>query len=214
MATQQFNNLDSLGDGRTEMLNASRKIALIDVIGSHPVFDQHMHELFHDDGAVIDAFEQDGLIPQRNTSVGQHSQRALCLWRHLGWMVKMGVNPDRMIFAQHIYQFFGYALRHDYRNTRANPDHFDMINCANAPDNYLQESVGKCQRVSARNQDIPDLLMFLDIFDRLIKLCLLDGLIMLAGKTPSGAMAAIHRADIGHQEQHPIRVAVRDVGYR
>ena len=71
MAPEALNDLNALGHRRTEMLNAYRQVALIDIVRAHPHLDQVVDQLPHHMDAVVDAPQQHGLVPQRNPCVRQ-----------------------------------------------------------------------------------------------------------------------------------------------
>ena len=54
VAAQVLHDLDALGNGCPKMLQPFRQIALVDVVGAHPIGGEHLHELSHQRPAVID----------------------------------------------------------------------------------------------------------------------------------------------------------------
>ena len=110
MSPQVLDNLDSLRYRGTEMTDTHRKITDIDVIGTYPDLDQLVHQFFHDMCTIVDPAEQDRLISQRYTRIGQPGTSSRRLFGNFVRMVEMSIQPNRMIFPKHIYQFRRNAL--------------------------------------------------------------------------------------------------------
>ena len=73
-------------------------------------------------------------------------------------------------------------------------------------DDLLEQVVGEHQGVAAGEEHVPDLLMLPDILDTGFDLLHGHGAVLLPGEPATGAVAAVHGALVGDQEQHPVRV--------
>ena len=80
----------------------------------------------------------------------------------------------------------------------------------------VQLFVGEGERVAAREQDVPHFGMSVDVGDRLLPLRLEEDAVVVGvfHHARPRAVAAVGRAGVRHQEQHPVRVAVHDPGHR
>ncbi len=108
------------------MSDALRQITLVDIIRADTVMHQPLHQLFHDVGAIIDALEQHALVTQHDAIVGQFSQRPSRFGRDLPRMVKVGVEPDRLVFFHHGHQFVGDPLGHHHWHSRPVTHNLDV----------------------------------------------------------------------------------------
>ncbi len=85
-----------------------------------------------------------------------------------------------------------------------------------ATEQVVELVVGKRQRIAARDQDVADLRVRLDIGERAFPLRLRER--VLAASFPdharARAVAAVGRAEAGRQEQHPVGIAVDEAGHR
>ena len=162
--------------------------------------------------AVVHAAQQHGLIAQGDTGVGQTGKSLLGLGGELVGMVEMGVEPDGMIFLQHLAQLGGNTLRADHWGTAAETDNLHMRNLAKALDDIFQFLVRNHQAVAAREQHVAYLRSLLNISQALLDTLAGTLVVLLSGETTAGAVAAVHRAHIGDKEEHTIRIAMGQAG--
>ena len=73
MASQTFDDLDSLSNRSSEVFDTYRQVADVDVVRSYSVLNQSLNQFSHDVLAVVNASQQYGLIFKRNTCVSQLS---------------------------------------------------------------------------------------------------------------------------------------------
>ena len=84
------------------MLDAQGQVALVDIVGADPVPDQVVDQIPHDMGTVVDATEQNGLVPQGDAGVCQLAAGFLGFGSYFFRMIEMHVQPDRMVLFQHM----------------------------------------------------------------------------------------------------------------
>ena len=214
MAAQPLNDFNPLGDWCAEMLQPLGEVTLVDIVRTHPHLHQQMHQIAHNMHAVVHAAQQHALVTKRNTRIGQHLTCTHRLRRHLVRMVEMGVEPYRMVFLQHCAQFRRNALRTDNRCTAADADNLHMRNRTKPSDYVFQFLVPDHQRVSATEQHIAHALRPFNVFQRLLDAVGGGLAVLLTCKTAAGAVPAVHRAHVGDQEQHTVRIAVGKAGGR
>jgi hypothetical protein len=77
VGTEVLHDFDALGDGRPKMLQPFRQIALVDVIGAHPIGGELVHELSHQRPAVVDACQENRLIAEWDPGIGHPRKGAL-----------------------------------------------------------------------------------------------------------------------------------------
>src|SRR6266550_2203422 len=90
------------------------------------------------------------------------------------------------------------------------PKHLEVRNRAQAPADLIDPAVREEQGIAARHDDVADLVVLLEIAKRRFEVRQRD-LLGVADLAPARTEAAVGRADRRHQEQRPVRVAVRDV---
>src|SRR5690606_13029424 len=91
---QVFDNLDSFGDGRAEVLDPLGKVALIDVVRADARLDQLFHQGLLNVRAVIDPPQENGLVAQGHARVGEPFAGRYRLLGELIGVVEVRVDPD------------------------------------------------------------------------------------------------------------------------
>ena len=212
MATQSFHDLDTLGNGGTEVAQTQRGIALIDVVGTDTDANQLVDQLQHDVDAVVNAGQQDGLVAQGDTSISQHGGSASSFLGDLLGAVEVSIQPDGMILLEDVAQLRSDTLRHNDGGTGTQTDDLDMGDGADAGDDVLQHLVGDQQGVTAGQQDVADLGMIADVLDAVVDLLLGHFGITGTGEAATGAMTAVHRALVSDQEQNAVGITMSQTG--
>ena len=108
-----------------------------------------MDKVFHHLGAVIDAFEQDTLVPERNPAIGKAPQSITHFARELTRVVNMHTHPQRMILAQHGAELRRDALWKENRNPGSDSEELEMRDGTQALKNRLQARVREQKGVAA-----------------------------------------------------------------
>ena len=78
---------------------------------------------------------------------------------------------------------------------------------------YFEFFVAHQQGVAAREQHVAYLRCTGDVVDAVVDLFLGGCTVVLAGEAAARAVAAVHRAHVGNQEQYPVGVTVRQTRY-
>src|ERR1700726_190798 len=102
MADQSVHVLPSFFDSRHEMRDTCDAVTVIEVVRSHPNFEQTCHEASHHVNVVVDSPKEDRLVLYGYPVPQQHVACRSGLWGDLLWMVKMRVQPDRVIHFEHL----------------------------------------------------------------------------------------------------------------
>src|SRR5947207_4125054 len=87
VAAQAFNDFDALRDRSTQMRRAVDQIALINVVWTHATHEEFVHKCLHSLQVVVHPGEQNALVTEWDTRVGEALQRLLHLNRQLAWMI-------------------------------------------------------------------------------------------------------------------------------
>ena len=196
------------------MLQTHGQVALIDVVGAHADLDQLVDQLLHGEDAVVDAGQQHALVAQGDTGVGQHGAGLLRLGGDLLGMVEVGVQPHGVILLQHVAQRGSDALGQHDGGAGADADDLHVGDLAQLGDDVLQALVAHQQGVAAGQQHVADLGRIADVLDGLVDLIHGQAGVVLAGEAAAGAVAAVHGALVGGQQQHAVRIAVGEPGHR
>ena len=208
MPPEPLNDLNALGHRRTEVLDAHRQVALIDIVRTHAHFDHVVHQLPHDVHAVVDSPQQHGLVAKRYARIRQLAAGFLGLQRDLLGVVEVRVEPNWMILLQHVDQVVRDPLRHDHRHPGANADDLDMWDFPKLLDDVFQRLVRHQQRVAARKEHVPDHRCVADVFNGLVDVVHRRLLVLRPREAPARTVTAIHGAHVRDQEQHPVRITV------
>lgn len=72
MPAEFLDYVDTGVDRGAEMLRTSDKIALVNIIRPHAHLQKLVHQFFHDERPVVDAFEQNSLAAKRYPGICQH----------------------------------------------------------------------------------------------------------------------------------------------
>src|SRR6476659_1581573 len=124
------------------------KIALINIIRTHPAHKELVHERFHRLEIVVHTREQYTLVSQRDAGVGQAIQRLLHLNRQLPRMIYMHAHPERMMFRQHCAQLRRDALRQENRDPRADAEEFYVLDRAQPREQLVELIVAEDESVA------------------------------------------------------------------
>src|SRR5664280_305297 len=214
MTAQKLHDLDALVDRGSEVTDTTGQIALVDIIGSDADSHELLNELFHDIGAIVDPLEKDRLVANRNPCINQHRDSPGRLGRHLAGVVELRIEPQRMVLAQHGSQFGRDALRKDYRGTRADAYHLDVLDLADLTDDILEELVIDEQRVTTGQEDVPYLLVLANIADCSIDLAPGASCVSHARKAPARTVTAIHATLVCNEKEDAIGIPMRQAGDR
>ena len=128
-------------------------------------------------------------------------------------MIEVGVQPDRVVFLEHVHQFRCDALRQHDRGARADADDLHVGNGTQTADDIFEFFVAHQQGVAAREQHVAYLRCTGDVVDAVVDLFLGGCTVVLAGEAAARAVTAVHRAHVGNQEQYPVGVTVRQTRY-
>ncbi|OQA40918.1 MAG: hypothetical protein BWY52_02744 [Chloroflexi bacterium ADurb.Bin325] len=208
VAAQPLDDLDALADRRAEMARARHQVALVEVVGPHPVPDQLVHQLLHHLDRIVHARQQHRLRAERDARVGQQAERAAHLGRQLPGVVEVDVQPQRVELAQQRDQLRRDALRHEDGHAAADADDLHVLDRAQPAQDVLEDLRRQDQRVAAGDQHVANLRRGRDVRDLAVVVAPAE----LCGRVPhdaaARAVAAVARTLRRDQHQHPIRVAV------
>ena len=118
VAAQLRHDFNALPDAGAQVRRAGNQIALVKVIRLHPAHEQFLDMRLHDFRVVVDVFEEDGLVAERNAGVSEAAQRVTDFRGQLARVVRVDAHEQRMEFFQHRTQFGRDALRQERRDAR------------------------------------------------------------------------------------------------
>ena len=173
-----------------------------------------MHQHALDVHRVVDARQQHALVAQRNPGVGHAGAGLAQLRRDLLGMVDVDVDPERVVFADHLAELVVDALRQEDRHAAADADDLDMRNGAQVAQQLVQHLRRHRQRIAAAQQHVADLRRARNVLD--LRLVLLPAEVGrgVADDAAAGAIAAIAGALGCHQHQHPVGIAMHEARHR
>jgi hypothetical protein len=121
----------------------------------------------------------------------------------------MGVEPDKLVFLDHLQKLGGNALRQHYRGTSADSDDIDVIYLCKLAEDLIEACIAQCKGITTGEYNIADFLVLADVFNSSIDVILRHRGIVLTCFATTCAMTAIHRALIRKQQQYAIRISMR-----
>src|SRR2546421_311909 len=212
-AAQRPDDLESLFDGRAEVLRAGDLVAHVDVIRPDPGGEQLLHQQLHDRGVVVHALQEDGLAAERDAGVGEHAEGLDRRRRELVRMVEVRVDVDGMVPPQDAAQLRGDALREMTRHAAPDADDLNVRDRPQAPAQLVDAAIGEEQRIAARHDHVADLRVRFQIAKRRLELPHRN-LLGIAHLAAPRAEPAIRRAHRRHEEQRPNGIAAGAVRHR
>ena len=153
-------------------------------------------------------------MPKRNAGVGHAGAGLAQLGRDLLGMVDVDVDPERMVFPDHLAELVVDALRQEHRHAAADADDLDVRDRAQVAQQLVQHLGRHGQRIAAAQQHVADLRRAGDVVDlRLVFLAAEVGR-GVADDAAASAIAAIAGALRRHEHQHPVGIAVHQAWHR
>ncbi len=165
MPAQPLHDLDAFGNRRAEMPGAFHQVALVQVVRAYTNAHQVLHQFALDMHIIVDARQQDGLVAKRDAGARQAVGGLRQFGRDFIGVVNMDIEPQRVVFLQHIGQFIRNAHGHKDRYARTDAHDFDMRDFTQAAQDFFQNLGRQHQRVAAREQHIAHLRRALEVFD-------------------------------------------------
>ena len=210
VAAQAFDNFEAFRDGGAQVRGAVDEVALVNVIRPDAAHEEFVHKRFHDGQRVVDAFEEDALVAERDAVVGHHFETGLHFGGELARVVGVDADPERVIFLQHLAKLRRDALWQEDRDAAADAKKLDVLDLAQAAKDGFEFVVGEKQGVAAGKEDVANLGVFLQILKHLLEIGV-ELLFADATNDPgAGAIAAIRRATIRDQKQYTVRVTMNE----
>ena len=207
-------DLHSPVKGNPESPRPGDQVALEQVVRFDVAAQQVFKQLGQHRAVVVHTPQQDGLVENLQSEAVKPVQGPAALGTELARMVELGQNENRGggKRGDHGAQGIVDSVRVAYRIAGTQPD--DQIRPAGAEgfEHGFQGAVVQCQRVAAGEQDLADLGMGPHVIGRPGNLVRRSRACQVARKAPAEAVAAVHRADVGHQKGRPVRVAVNQAG--
>jgi len=129
-------------------------------------------------------------------------------------MGEMDAHPERMVPAKHPDELGGDALRKHDGRLRADAHDFDRGDAPQLGEDPVEPVVAEHERLSARNEDVPDLRIAPDVRERPLEAG--DGRMerAVAHDARARAVAAVRGAEVRHEKEHAVGVPVHEPRHR
>ena len=212
VAAQTFDYLDALAYRGAEVAESHGKVTYIDVVGTDTDLNEALNKLLHYMYAIVYARKQYALVAKGDTCIGKHLTGTLTLFGDLVGMIEVGVEPNGMVLLEHCAKLGCDPLRTDDGGAGADAYDFNMGHLAKLADDVFKPVIVLHESVAAGEQDIANLGMVADILEAGIDLLGGNGGVMLACEPSAGAVAAVHGALVGDEQQHTVGIAVSQAG--
>src|ERR1051326_4623755 len=130
------------------MRRSVNQVTLINVIRPDATHQQLLPKCPHRLDIVIYTGEENALIPQRNSVIGQAFKCLFHFDRQLSRMIYMHTHPQWMKTLQHGAKIRRNALREENRNAGANSQKLNMPDCSQTREYSLELLVAKNESVA------------------------------------------------------------------
>ena len=173
--------------------------------------EQAAEQRAHGAEVVVDALEQHRVVVDRHAGAEQRLADAGRLGRDLARVVEVRLDPDLLGRGEQVDQLgVVEPLRQRDRHAGADADHVDVVDGLQAVEEEAELADRQRERVAAGDDHVADLRVLADVLDHPLVVAA-DGVPAAADhRGPlARAEAAVHRADVRGDEQHPVGVAVR-----
>ena len=111
-------------------------------------------------------------LPRGIPASARRAQACFDSGGHFVRMIEVGVQPDRVVFLEHVHQFRCDALRQHDRGARADADDLHVGNGTQTADDIFEFFVAHQQGVAAREQHVAYLRCTGDVVDAVVDLFL------------------------------------------
>ena len=198
---------DALRNGHLEAaLDARDRAALEDVIGGDADAREAAEELAQHLAAVVHAAQQHRLVAHLHAAHHQLAHGARGLRRQLAGVVELGDDDERLalaVFLEHVQQLAVAVDALGERDGQAGAETYqvEVVDGREAAEIALDDVVGVHQRVAARDEDVVDLAVRGDVGDGLVR-HFQQLVVREAHEALAEAVAAVHGADVGGEQQH------------
>ncbi len=207
-----LDDFDALGDAGTEVGGPFDEVALIKIIRADAAAQQLLHKDLIDGGVIVDAPQEDALVPQRDAVVGEPLEGGFYLGGQFPGMIDVDAHPERMVFGQHAAQLRGDALGEENGDAGADPEELNVLDVAQAAEEGLEFVVGKEQGIAAGKEHVPDFGVGFEIAESGLPFGVEFLLAHPAHDPAAGAVAAIGGAAVGDEEKDAVGITVDEAG--
>ncbi|MPL67282.1 hypothetical protein SDC9_12973 [bioreactor metagenome] len=202
----------ALGDRGAEMRGAAGEVAMMQVIGLHPVVLQHAEQADQRLVGVVHPAQQHRLRQHRHAAVDEPGDRRARFGREFLRVVGVQHHPDRGAQAREQRHQTGVdAFGCDHRHPGVDAQRGDMGDRVEPGQHVGQAPVRERERVAPGQDHLADRRGGGDIGQRL-RQRLLGQRAGLAHRLAAEAEAAIDVAGLGDVQDHPVGIAVRHPG--
>ncbi len=148
------------------------------------------------------------MVAKGNTGVRQLPARFHSIRGHFLGVVEVGVQPNGMIFLQHINQVVCYPHGHDHRGSGSQSYDFHMGNFPEFAKDVFKHIVIYQQAVASGEEYVSDFRALFDIFYTLVNVVHASCCVVLPCQSSAGAVSAVHGALVCDQEENSVGISV------
>lgn len=197
------------GQRCAKMAGSRRQVAVVEVVGLHPVLDEGPHQLPEGFGVVVDAGEQHRLADQRDAGVGEAGDGGAGRRGEFAGMIRVYRHPSGDARRrQRGDQRVRHPFRRDHRDAGVEAHDPYVVDVRKGLNQLGNSPRRGDQRVAAGDDHLPDLRMGPDIIDSVFKGLRFQVRRLRADHLAAEAESAVDRTDMDEFQQHPVRVTV------
>ncbi len=132
VAAEGFDDFNAFVDGGAEVGGALDEVALVEVVGADPAHEELVDEGLHDVGLVVDATEEDALIAEGDTVIGESLEAGADFGGEFAGVIGVDADEEGVILLQHLAKRGGDALGEEDGDSGADADELDVGDGAEA----------------------------------------------------------------------------------
>ncbi len=182
---------------------------MIDVVRTDAIAHQAVHQFFHHVHLVVDALQQYALVAHHHAAFSDSGQCGSGIFAKFVDVVEVCIEPEAFVLLEYVKQAVCKALRQHHRRAGTQADDVHVLDLHQLAQYLVQPLIAQGERITATEDDVTYFLVFADVFDGSVHVFFGHGRIVFTGFSAARAMAAIHGALVGKQQQHTIRIAMR-----
>ncbi len=209
--TDQFDAFAGVG---AEVGTARDEVALVEVIGAHPHHEEAVDEGLEDCGIVIDAFQEDGLVAERDSREGEaFAGFAEGVGTFVG-VVDVKTDPNRAVFFEDFCEGGSDALGEKDRDAGTDANEFNVGDGAEFAEEVIEFAVGEQEGVAAAEEDVADFGVFADVLESRLEFGVEVVILGVGDEAAAGTVATVGGATVGNEKEDAVGVAVNDAVHR
>ena len=208
VAAKGFDDFNALVDGGAKVGGALDEVALIEVVGADAAHEEFVHEGLHDVGFVVDATEEDALVAEGNTVIGESLEASADFGGEFAGVIGVDADEEGVVFLQHLAERGGDALGEKDGDAGTDADELDVGDGSEAGEDALELGVGEEEGVATGEEDVADFGVGFEVAEGGFEFGVEFLFAGTGDDAAAGAVAAVGGAAVGDEEEDAVGVTM------